>query len=516
MDGFKNSTRIQYDTGAGYAKGGAAKVGKVMGEFASGKLHSGSKKGPEVTSKKQAVAIALSEARKAGAKIPVKKAGGGAMTEMDRRMGEEDVTRGFDTKPPVSRKIKNAKDAAPKREPMIVAKKTTVAVVPKNANPIERLLAVKPGMPLKKGGKPAAYKMGGKVMRKADGGNVNLAGAVDGQPVPAQTQSASQAALQVASNGAPMPTAGTMQRQVSGGPVSGQTPREIAALRASYDDSQGARPQVSRGPVMGGINKGVFTERAAPTQSLETQRQVSRGPVMGAANTFMPTQSGGDFNENGGRMQSVMPSPVLGNRQNDMQERMQDRMGRREERDQRRQGMMDMMDQRRQGRFGPPSMQSNINQFGPTQPLGLRSVSPMSPEMAARLGQANQTVSNVASNAPTHEDMIARYRAAIAATPAYKKGGSVKGSKIPVSEKATGETYVSKKAMMKHEASEPRAVKMAEGEIRSKKQTGGMATSVHFAPEAERRDRAFVEARGVPMREMVGKSAYKKGGKTPC
>lgn len=39
------------------------KVRKVMGEFKEGKLHSGSKKGPKVTSKKQAVAIALSEAK---------------------------------------------------------------------------------------------------------------------------------------------------------------------------------------------------------------------------------------------------------------------------------------------------------------------------------------------------------------------------------------------------------------------------------------------------------------------
>lgn len=258
MDGFKNTTRIQYTKGsgmtAGYAKGGAAKVGKVMGEFASGKLHSGSKKGPEVTSKKQAVAIALSEARKAGAKIPIKKAGGGRMppmSEMDRRMGEEDRTTGYIPKPPVSRKDRNARDAAPKRAPLVVAKKTTITVapksevMPKNANPIERLLALKEGLPL-------------------------------------------------------------------------------------------------------------------------------------------------------------------------------------------------------------------------------------------------------------------------------KKGGGVKGSKTPVSEKATGETYVSKKAMMKHEASEPRATKVAEGEIKSKKQVGGMATSVRSSPEQERRDRAFIEARGVPMREMVGKSAYKKGGKTPC
>lgn len=40
------------------------KIEKVMKEFKSGKLHSGSKKGPEVRSRKQAVAIGMSEARK--------------------------------------------------------------------------------------------------------------------------------------------------------------------------------------------------------------------------------------------------------------------------------------------------------------------------------------------------------------------------------------------------------------------------------------------------------------------
>lgn len=39
-----------------------SKVDKVMSEWKHGKLHSGSKKGPKVTSRKQAVAIALSEA----------------------------------------------------------------------------------------------------------------------------------------------------------------------------------------------------------------------------------------------------------------------------------------------------------------------------------------------------------------------------------------------------------------------------------------------------------------------
>jgi hypothetical protein len=37
---------------------------KVMHEFKSGELHSGSKKGPVVTNPKQAIAIALSEAGK--------------------------------------------------------------------------------------------------------------------------------------------------------------------------------------------------------------------------------------------------------------------------------------------------------------------------------------------------------------------------------------------------------------------------------------------------------------------
>ena len=41
------------------------KIEKVMGEYKAGKLHSGSKTGPVVKSKKQATAIALSEARKA-------------------------------------------------------------------------------------------------------------------------------------------------------------------------------------------------------------------------------------------------------------------------------------------------------------------------------------------------------------------------------------------------------------------------------------------------------------------
>lgn len=40
------------------------KVRKIMHEYKEGKLHSGSKTGPKVKSRKQAVAIAMSEKRK--------------------------------------------------------------------------------------------------------------------------------------------------------------------------------------------------------------------------------------------------------------------------------------------------------------------------------------------------------------------------------------------------------------------------------------------------------------------
>lgn len=53
---------------------GKAKVKKVMHEYKTGSLKSGKGgKGGKVKSRKQAVAIGLSEARKAGAKIPPKK-----------------------------------------------------------------------------------------------------------------------------------------------------------------------------------------------------------------------------------------------------------------------------------------------------------------------------------------------------------------------------------------------------------------------------------------------------------
>ena len=60
---------------SGGGSNGRSKVKKVMHEYKHGELKSGKAgKGGKVKSRKQAVAIALSEARKSGAKIPKKKA----------------------------------------------------------------------------------------------------------------------------------------------------------------------------------------------------------------------------------------------------------------------------------------------------------------------------------------------------------------------------------------------------------------------------------------------------------
>jgi hypothetical protein len=56
-----------------YSQAAQKKVEKVMNERKAGTLRSGSS-GKRVTSRKQAIAIGLSEARRAGKKVPKKKA----------------------------------------------------------------------------------------------------------------------------------------------------------------------------------------------------------------------------------------------------------------------------------------------------------------------------------------------------------------------------------------------------------------------------------------------------------
>ena len=57
---------------ARYGKAAQKKVAKVMRERKRGTLRSGGS-GKKVTSRKQAIAIGLSEARRAGAKVPRKR-----------------------------------------------------------------------------------------------------------------------------------------------------------------------------------------------------------------------------------------------------------------------------------------------------------------------------------------------------------------------------------------------------------------------------------------------------------
>lgn len=61
--------------GRKYGQKASEKVEKVMRERKRGTLRSGSS-GKKVTSRKQAIAIGLSEARRAGAKVPRKRKGG--------------------------------------------------------------------------------------------------------------------------------------------------------------------------------------------------------------------------------------------------------------------------------------------------------------------------------------------------------------------------------------------------------------------------------------------------------
>lgn len=56
---------------AKYSKKASEKVGQALHEKKEGTLKTGS--GKKVTSKKQAIAIGLSEAKKEGAKVPKKK-----------------------------------------------------------------------------------------------------------------------------------------------------------------------------------------------------------------------------------------------------------------------------------------------------------------------------------------------------------------------------------------------------------------------------------------------------------
>jgi len=69
---------------AKYGELAERKVEKAMHERKKGTLKSG-RSGKKVTSRKQAIAIGLSEARKRGGKVPAKKTGRKAVKKMGRK-----------------------------------------------------------------------------------------------------------------------------------------------------------------------------------------------------------------------------------------------------------------------------------------------------------------------------------------------------------------------------------------------------------------------------------------------
>ena len=77
---------------AKYGKMAERKVEKAMHERKKGTLRSG-RSGKKVTSRKQAIAIGLSEARERGAKVPAKKTGRKAARKMERKTARKSRSR---------------------------------------------------------------------------------------------------------------------------------------------------------------------------------------------------------------------------------------------------------------------------------------------------------------------------------------------------------------------------------------------------------------------------------------
>ena len=77
---------------AKYGKKAAQKVERAMHERKHGTLRSG-RSGKKVTSRKQAIAIGLSEARRAGGKVPRKRGGGSRSSTKSTRKSRSHRSR---------------------------------------------------------------------------------------------------------------------------------------------------------------------------------------------------------------------------------------------------------------------------------------------------------------------------------------------------------------------------------------------------------------------------------------
>lgn len=97
---------------AKYSKGAGKKVARAMDEMKEGKLKSG-RSGNKVTSRKQAIAIGLSEARKEGAKVPAKK-GAAKKTAVKKGAGKKAASKKGASKKAASKKSASKKAASKK------------------------------------------------------------------------------------------------------------------------------------------------------------------------------------------------------------------------------------------------------------------------------------------------------------------------------------------------------------------------------------------------------------------
>lgn len=114
-----------FKTMPGYSKKAGDKVEKALHEMHEGKLKSGGS-GKKVTSRKQAIAIGLSEAREEGAKVPKKAAPGKAAakkaapkkTAAKKTTGKKAAPKKKSMAKKAAVKKSSAKKATPKKGPV--------------------------------------------------------------------------------------------------------------------------------------------------------------------------------------------------------------------------------------------------------------------------------------------------------------------------------------------------------------------------------------------------------------
>ena len=111
---------------ATYGKKASDKVEKAMHERKQGTLKSGGS-GKKVTSKKQAIAIGLSEARQEGGKVPAKKSAKKSSAKSAKKTGAKKTATKKSSSAETSAKTSSRKTAAKKTSGKSSAKRSSVS-----------------------------------------------------------------------------------------------------------------------------------------------------------------------------------------------------------------------------------------------------------------------------------------------------------------------------------------------------------------------------------------------------